>query len=85
MYCLRRVNSEVDCSLSQWGDDIHLDREPETWPEPSLCLPELAPAQETPTTTQEEEKQLLWLKEPGLNPESVLVFSWPSICCYIHF
>lgn len=25
VYCLRRVNSEVDCRLSQWGDDIHLD------------------------------------------------------------
>lgn len=47
MYGLRRVNPEVDCSLSKWGDDIHLDREPESWPEPSSCLPEPAPAQET--------------------------------------
>lgn len=80
MYGLRRVNPEVDCSLSKWGDDIHLDREPESWPEPSSCLPEPAPAQETPTTNQEEGKQPPWFKEPGL--ESALVFSWPSTRCY---
>lgn len=68
-YCLRRVNPEVDSSLSQWGDDIHLDREPETWPESSSCLHSWPG-----NTNQEVEKQLLWFKEPGLNPESALAF-----------